>query len=145
VSYRVKHTEGVHADDHDGKQPLVFRVKYRDIARDLVAQLAERLMHDLVKSPYMMYAGMLLHSFQETMHVATKTISFKQAEMSGNVQLPPYRSVGLEDIVHSLYGQQAVELAGWLRNWYNVSPQHESRTFHGLTINMDRHKPHCRC
>jgi len=125
VSYRVKHVKDIHVDNHEEDQPLVLRVKYKDIAQDFVARLAEKLRHDLADTPYAMYAGMLSHSFQETMQIATRTIDWKHAEMSGKIQLPVYASVGLADTMRSLYSQQATELADWVRNWYNVSAKHE--------------------
>jgi len=119
-SYRVKHV-GDHVDSHEEYQPLVLRVKYRDIAQDLVARLAEKLRHDVAESPHAMYAGMLLHCFLEIMHNAMKTVDWKQTEMSGNIHLPAYASIGLAVSVRSLYSRQAAEMADWVRNWYNVS------------------------
>lgn len=130
VSYRVEHVEDMHVDSPEEDQPLVLRIKYRNIAQDLVARLAERLRHDLADSPHAMYAGMLLHSLHDTMHIAMNTMDFKQAEMNGKVQLPPYASLGTTATMRSLYGSPAAELRDWVRNWYNVSSKHDNTYQH---------------
>ena len=132
VSYRVqlaKRTPDLEPDDVPG-QPLVFRVKFRNIAQDLVDHMRQKLKHDVADSSFAMYGGLLLYHLEERMQAAMNKVEFKHAGITGAVQLPAYDDARFESIVQLLQRPRQEALAEWVRDWYNVSYPHQMQNQH---------------
>lgn len=127
VSYKVQHAKDASEIVHEGSShpPLVLRIEYRDIAHDLIAQLTEKLKHDIAHSSFAKFGRLLLHSFAETITQGIETVDFNHAETTGSMRLPAYHDLSLDSIVRSTHSPQHEELSEWLVTWYNVSSNHD--------------------